>query len=269
VTGNGFERRVLYEVELRRPPDQPRKRFLIETADELFKRLIDLHQGQLPGVSHALSASVGAGDIQLWFADPAMQRPMEATEVSGRLPAPAGDFLMLVDANLSASKANVGLVKTVTYRVRQEGRELHARLEVVVRNEAEPDPDINPYYNGFLRVYVPRGSELLAPRTGQRDEGKANDGPYSVFSQSLEVRPRSEQRLEFEYVLPPSAAPGGHYHLAWMRQAGTPRDSFTVLVGRQAEQADPDDRLLIVRADLRPNPLIRFLRSRWIVKQLT
>ncbi|HUR17786.1 MAG TPA: DUF4012 domain-containing protein [Acidimicrobiales bacterium] len=268
VVEEGFERRSLYEVELKRPLDEPRKKFLIELANVVFGRLFDLPAGEFAGVARAVDASVGAGDIQIWFADPALQGVVQHSAWSGRLPAADRDFLMLVDANLSASKANLGVTKEVTYRVRRDGGDLLAHLEVVVRNEAAPEENLNPYYNGFLRVYVPRRSQLLTARPGQRDDGRADDGSYRVFSQALDVHPRAEQRVVFDYLLPDSVAPDGRYRLNWIRQAGTARDSLTAVVGRRIRQADPTQRSFVVSADLRPNPIVRFLRSRWIVRRL-
>ena len=269
VVERGFERRVLYEVELKRPLDQPRKKFLAELSKVLFERLLDLPAGRLPAVSRAVDHSVGAGDIQVWFADPALQELIEGTAWSGKLPAPRGDFLMLVDTNLSGSKANLDVVKEARYQVRRrEDGWLRARLDLTVRNEGDYHPDLNPYYNGFLRVYLPSDARFEALGPGQRIDGPAPDGPYQVVSQPLEVDPHGEQRAVFDYWLPPSVAPSGRYHLTWIRQAGTPGDVLTVVVGGRTVRASGRDRSLTVDADLRGNAMVEFLRDRWLVQKV-
>ncbi|MGQ0519601.1 MAG: DUF4012 domain-containing protein, partial [Actinomycetota bacterium] len=136
VTGEGFADRVLYEVELKRPLDVPRKKFLTLLAQQLFDRLLALDGADLPQVVDSLDRSVGAGDVQMWWASPGRQRLVADTSWSGRLPRVEGDFLMLVDANLTASKANRDLVRTASYRVRRDDDgDLVARLEVLYRNE--------------------------------------------------------------------------------------------------------------------------------------
>jgi hypothetical protein len=269
VVQEGFQQRVLHEVELKRPLDQPRKKFLAELSTVLFERLLDLPAGRLPAVVRAVDHSVGAGDAQLWFADPELQDLVAGTAWSGKLPSPGGDFLMLVDANLSGSKANLDLVKEVRYEVRRrDDGWLRARLELTVRNQGDHHPDLNPYYNGFLRIYLPSGARLPALRSGQRLDGAAPDGDYQVVSQVLDVDPLGRQHVVLDYWLPPSVAPGGRYRLTWVRQAGTPRDTFTVVVGGRTLRADNGDRSFTVAADLRGNRVAEFLRDRWLVREL-
>ncbi len=265
VVANGFQQRVLYEVEMKRPFDQPRKRFLVALSNLLFQRLFDLPASLVPGVARAVDRSVAAGDIQVWFVDAALQRLVAGTSWSGQVPAVRSDFLMLVDANLSASKANLDIRKVVTYRVRRRhDGTLVAHLDVVV----EADSALDPYYNGFLRVYVPLDANLVTLRPGQSDDGRAPDAPYRVFSQSLDVRSGSSQRLSFDYTLAASTAPGGQYRLTWLRQVGTSRDELRAEVAGQVMRADPARRTFTMRAALAPNPIAEFVRRRWIVQRL-
>jgi len=70
---------------------------------------------------------------------------------------------MVVDANLTASKANLEVTKQVDYRVeRRADGCLVAQVRVETRNDGAESP-INPLYNSYLRVYAPGGSELLDP----------------------------------------------------------------------------------------------------------
>lgn len=269
VTKEGFAERVLYEVELKRPLDVPRKRFLIELSEIVFDRLFTLEGGDVPEVADAVAHAIGAGDVQLWFADPARQARLEGGALSGALPRTERDFLMLVDANLTASKANQHLVRDATYTVGYDddlGRYL-AKLEVQVANEGAETP-VNRYYNGFLRVYVPEGVTLASVETPPRDHGPAPDGPYRVLSRALFVRPGESQTVTFEYVLPASVAPGGDYGLTWVRQAGTPADHLTAVIGSKRVTAPPGERTLRVGHRLERSGLRAWLHDRWLFRKL-
>jgi hypothetical protein len=261
VTEEGFARRVLYEVELKRPPDTPRKRFLIELSRIVFNRVLSLEPDEVPEVARAVAASVAAGDVQVWFADPARQRLVAGTAWDGALPPPRGDFLRLAEANLAASKANADLVRTVDYTVRRAGDRWVARLVIGYRNEGAPSP-VNPYYSGFLRVYVPRGARLLDTSGGQMDEGDAPDGPYRVFARWVLVRPLGRAEAVFEYLLPPGVVQGRHYRLTVARQPGTPRDTYRVAVAGHHATLAPGSRSLALDARVRHGPVVEFLRSR-------
>ena len=268
VTEEGFAQRVLYEVELKRPLDTPRKNFLIQLSDIVFDRLFNLPADQVPGVARALGAAAEAGDVQVWFADGSRQAAVRDTRVSGRLPDPGdGDYLSIVDANFSPGKANADLYRYATYTVRRttDGA-LRGHLEIVVRNDGDRSA-VNPYYASYLRVYAPLGAKLLDESGGQIDQGRAVDGPYQVFGRYVHVLPHEETTVVFEYELPPSVARGG-YHLRWDRQPGTERDALTAVVNGRRHTADAAHRTVNLSGDYRGNRVVDFLRSRWLVRRV-
>ena len=256
VTERGFAERVLHEVELKRPLDNPRKQFLIDLSDEVFRRLFALAPDRLPVVLEAFAAAARAGDLQAWFAEPDWQADIAGTDVEGALPAPGGDFLLLADTNMTGSKANARLVRQVDYRVSAPAAGgLVATLEIDTANLGAKSI-VNPYYNSFLRVYVPRGSQLVGDDAGE-DTGEdtwiadAPDGPWSVISHRSFVSPGERTTVTFTYRLPDDLAPGGRYRLTWLRQPGTPADTLTAAIGGRSFSADPAVRRFEVTALLR------------------
>ena len=250
MTEDGFVDRVLYEVEDKRPLDVPRKKFLIDLAHEVFSRLFSLPPDGLRGVVEAVGGAAGAGDLQAWFADPAWQAEIAGTTLEGALPEARGDFLLLADTNMSQGKANADLVRLVNYKVhRQPGGDLEATLEIDYRNEGSKSWR-NPYYNGFLRIYVPKGAQLLDDGEAESTVADAPDGPYQVISLRIFVPPRDDNRVSLTYRLPRGLARDGRYHLTWLRQAGTPADRLTATVGTSTYVADPAQRRLEAAAEL-------------------
>jgi hypothetical protein len=267
VTEKGFDQRLVYEVELKKPQDVPRKRFLIELARVLFDQMFHTSGDRVPALARALQPAMGNGDIQMWFRDPALQRRLDGTAVAGAVPRTAGDFLLLADANVAATKANLGLVKDVTYRVRRQGDgTLRARLDILVTNDA-PASAVNPGYEGYLRVYLPAVARVVPGQ--RRDEvGAADDGPYQVISRRVSVAPLGHQLLSFEYTLPASLAPGGRYRLTCVRQPGTPRDTYRVVVGGTSTDAPPAARVLTLARRVGNGGISAWLRNRWIARRL-
>lgn len=248
VTEDGFARRVIHEVELKRPLDVPRKKFLTELSTVVFDRLFSLPADKLPAVTDAVRRSIGAGDIQLWFADPARQRELAGTVVAGQLPRTDGDMLMVVDSNMTASKANLDLRKSIDYRVeRNEQGRLVGHVRVEIRNEGVKTA-VNPFYNSNLRVYAPEGAKLLDP-TAQAAQ-RADDGPFEVFSQDMQVDPGETRVATFDYVLPERVADASRYTLTWVRQVGTPADRLRVDVGGEAAEVDASNRSLRIERRL-------------------
>jgi hypothetical protein len=210
----------------------------------LFGRLFDLPADKLPAVADAMRRSISAGDVQLWFRNTDRQALLAGTEVSGALPRPEGDILMLVDANLTASKANLETTKRVDYQVerRADGRLVgHVRVEVTNAGEASL---LNPLYNSFLRIFVPAGTELLDPLDPDIRQLKGDDH-FAVFAQAVIVQPKEQKVVTFDYLLPERVSARDTYRLTWVRQVGTGRDRLQLgMTGWNAE-ADPARRTRI------------------------
>ena len=241
VTEEGFDRRVVYEVELKRPSDEPRKKFLVELSNQVFDRLFHLPADKVPAVADAFRRSIGAGDVQLWFTDPARQRQLSGMGVSGQLPRTDGDVLMVVDANMTASKANLDVRKVVDYRVvRKANGRMVGHVRVEVHDDGAKSP-INRFYDGYLRIYTPNGTRLLDP-TGGQDSQHAVDGPFEVFSQEVIAAPNGSAVATFDYELPERVGSGGRYRLTWVRQAGTPADRLSLDVAGTSAQLDASAR---------------------------
>ncbi len=258
VVADGFEQRALYEVELKRPLDTPRKKFIIELAHEVVDRIFTLHADQVPQVAEIMDAAVGRGDLQVWFADRARQGLLDGTMIAGALPRPAGgDFLSVVEFNASASKANAQLERTITYTVSKGGfgGRLVGHVTIHYVNHGTRT-EINPYYAGDVRIYVPLGTDLVpedepvldADTEQPRPPGDidtidvhatkldpASDGPYDVFGASVVVSPDGGQAtVRVSYELPKTVTTDGRYALTWYRQAGTPVDRLSGTVLGQA-----------------------------------
>jgi hypothetical protein len=245
VTADGFAQRVLYEVELKQPHDEPRKKFLTELADSVFGRLFSLAPQEVPSVVSALGHAAGAGDLQMYFADADRQAAVAGTALSGELPKAPGDFLMTVETNMSAGKANADLLRDVHYTVTPgPGGRLKATLQIDYTDTGAVT-EINPYYNANLRVYVPKGSTLVEHGDLTQQAEDAPDGPYGVFSQSVFVPAAGGHVVEtIEYLLPKSVVNDGHYRLTWLRQAGTNADKLVATIGGQSFTGMADNRQL-------------------------
>jgi hypothetical protein len=268
VVEAGFDQRVLYEVELKKPLDTPRKKFLTLLSDMVFDRLFHPQPADVPRIVKAIDASVGAGDVQAWFADPALQHNVSGTAWSGELPKAGGDFLMLTEANLTASKANADLIRHATYQVHRdvEGH-LIAHLNVVYRNDGEKS-HVNEYYNGFLRVYAPKGSKLVGGDKAARDDGVASDGPFQVFARHVYVLPKDQQVVDISYRLPDRVARNGHYGLTWLRQPGTSRDTLEVVAGKKHASADARQRAFTTTATVSRHRVKEALHASWLFRRL-
>jgi hypothetical protein len=206
-------------------------------------------------LARAVLRTLDERHVQIWLADSTSPAAALLAERGwdGAIRQVAGDYLMVVDANLGFNKANAAVRPSLDYRVlvSADGT-AQATLSVRHTHTGAPADDcnheprygddyedlINRCYWDYLRVYAPGGSQLLAATshpvpakwllTGQAQAGTAQTLPdekgKSVFA-SFFVLPRGgELETRLVYQLPPGALDQtsqlGYYRLLVQKQAG-------------------------------------------------
>ncbi|GAA4117653.1 hypothetical protein GCM10022215_18570 [Nocardioides fonticola] len=221
--------RILYHVELKRPLDQPRKRFLTLLTEELFDRLETIQGKQSRDALSALGRAFKLRHLQLYLDDPADQAVLERADWTGSLTAPdRGDLFTLADANFGTDKANRWVHKDTTYTVtRLPSGRLVARVDVRTEDIGE-QTSINPAYSSYLRIYAPPGAELVDAAHHTHDVRTDTENGLVTFGAGQTIRPQSAKTRRFVYYLPDSVLDGDSYRLFLRPQAGTPGDTITV-----------------------------------------
>lgn len=270
---NGIADRILYETTVKQPADVPRKKFLVDLVKTLFDKVFTLPADQVPQLASSLDAAVGRGQVQLWFAEPELQAALDDTVIGGHLPATGagGDVTVFAETNLTGSKANRDVTRTIDQRVtRRRDGSLDVAVTVAYRNSGDASTLLNPYYTANLELYVPPDAAVSPTASDDiEDHGVTADGSYRVLVGQAVIEPGGEGRLSFEYVLPASRAPHGRYHLTVVRQVGTERDHLAVHVGGHTIDVPASPRAAVIDVDLSGNPVAEFLRHRWIVQRIT
>ncbi|PKO23486.1 MAG: hypothetical protein CVU38_03800 [Chloroflexi bacterium HGW-Chloroflexi-1] len=176
--------------------------------------------------------------LQIAVDDPALAAVLAECGWDGGLRPPEGsDFLAVVDSNVGFNKANAAVQSTIDYRVAEVSGRLEATLTLTYTHTAPAYPadqpcDRSPRYGDtyddlidrcywdYLRVYTPRGSELI---DGDGLEGFAKERGErgaALFVGAFVLRPDAQHTVTVRYRLPEglSASP---YRLLVRKQAGT------------------------------------------------
>jgi len=227
---------ALLEAGLRRVQTEPDRIDRLQLARSLVEALEEKH-------------------LLLYLRDAEAAATITASGWGGAQLASAGDYLMVVDANVGFNKANTVVQEQIEYVVdlgsargptavltirhhhTLEARELPCRQEP--RYGTTYQDLMARCYWDYLRVYVPAGSERVAATpqsipgsellsgqdwTERIDEGPPESG-RDVWGTFLLVRPGEERLTRFEYLLPPSVVQAGAeglvYTLVVQKQPGT------------------------------------------------
>ncbi|HVL90158.1 MAG TPA: DUF4012 domain-containing protein [Actinomycetota bacterium] len=230
LTPENISERTLHHIELKRPLDRPRKKFLIELNDVIFDRLRDVPAERSGAVARALADALRSRHAQIWFADPAHHRPFTLAGWDGRLGPTGTDLLSVIDANMTGSKSNRWVRKKIVYRVYRFGSEL--RGTVTVRTEhTGPDIPTNHLFNSYLRVYTMNGSAFLPANDREKHSTivKEDNGLISLGTWHALRIGESDERT-FNWRIGDEAVRDCTYRLLVRPQASASADDYEVRV---------------------------------------
>ena len=154
-----------------------------------------------PGaVIGALQAMVAEKHLLAAFQDADLQSLAERLGAGGRAPAAADDVLYVVDAQVDHGAPFRAIDQTIRYRPDPATGRAALTIDYVNNN---PAADANGRLADYLRVYVPAGARLTSV-SGLADAQPARrvDG-LTEFAGFLDLPAGQQQRVEFQYWLPP------------------------------------------------------------------
>lgn len=213
-----------------------RKAFLGGFAAAIQAKLeTDFNSLDLVKLAANLTGAAENRHLTIFMHDPALAAILAENGWDGRVPeAPPGDFLMAIDTNMGYNKANVYVDRALDYEVNlaeqprarlmltythtgpTSGEPCYQGVDAEFEEAAEYLAIADQCYWNFLRVYTPKGSQLvdssrhvvpgetLYSGTGWESAGQLQeDLPWLTTFSNFMLLPRAEQITAFfQYNLP-------------------------------------------------------------------
>lgn len=238
ITADNAAERILYNVELKRPADIPRKRFLTELTEVLFDRLERFDGSESRHVIEAIGRAFRARHAQIYFNEPALNEPFALAGWDGAMtPPPANsDYFSVADANFGADKANRWVRKSIDYRVFWNARgRPEAEVTIATTDFGVASP-INPRYVSYLRAYTLPGARFYPATMVEKFTRIDREDAFQTLGLEQVIEAGATETRTFHYELPSSVVADGRYSLFVRPQAGTPADTYTIRIelGREA-----------------------------------
>ena len=209
-----------YDKELNQP-----KRFLSDFAPILLERFSDFKQDDWLDLFQILNDNMKSRQVLLYSRDEQTQRKIESLGFAGKVIQTDGDYLMLVNSNLSGTKTDLDIDTKVKFVSTLLSDNTVVNQLSITRMNTANERNLN-----YLRVLVPQGSEIVSvsgaselphlPSTAANfrsdsdlldwDQGElkwnkvfvrkeAGKTEFAVWS---EIPPQAESELNFVYILP-------------------------------------------------------------------
>jgi hypothetical protein len=222
-------------------PDRPhnRKDFLAYIGVEVQSRLLSLPADRASKLADTLQHACLRRDLQLTFHDANLQNAVSLIPCTGAIVHTNDDFLLVASA-ISLAKNNAWLRRSFSLGMAPAaGGYVRHRLTMNFVNQAPRKPSdgayIAPFYEDYLRVFIPAGSRLVAFEGQPLTElvlKPNSDGGYTEIA-GLFRTIRNRYTVTIVYDVPSSRTRS----LVWERQAGTGDDPVTIAATWAA--ADP------------------------------
>lgn len=179
----------------------------------------------------AISA-INGKHVQLYFVDPKIQSAIESFNLAGRVRETAGDYLMVVDTNFAGAKTNVWVTYAADQKIDVESDGTVTKtLTLTYKNPQEyflekgTNLKLNGVFRDWLRVYVPKGSELLEAKGFETGQKTSEDLGKTVFEGFFTVTPLNVRTISLKYKLPMKIK--SPYKLLIQKQGGSKDFPYT------------------------------------------
>lgn len=244
VTSENFYERAQYHAEIGFfPGSSAKKDFIGAVGRIVLDRILRSKPETWPVLAQAIQSALDEKHMLFNFDDHATQELVAESGWDGAVKPTANsqtnrleDYLMVVDANLGANKANYFIKNQANYRVAADKNgQLQATLTILYEHTATTETWPSGRYKDYLRVYVPKGASLQRFEMSDVKEAPAvttsTEFDKTVFSLFFEIPSQTKKTLIFTYLIPsklPTIASPTDYHLMVQKQAGTELAPFSI-----------------------------------------
>lgn len=188
-----------------------RKQFLGPVMYSILANVMSQPKSKIPDLFSAALKSIAGKHIMFYMFDTKAQAAVESFNMAGRVGqnTDGQDYLMVVDTNFSGAKTNIW-VKYKADQVIEIGSDGVVTKTVTLTYTNPQDTSVkiesgrklNGLFRDWLRVYVPKGSELLEAKGFETGQAVGEDLGKTVFEGFFTLAPLNVKSISFKYKLP-------------------------------------------------------------------
>ena len=213
-----------------------RKAIIGPLMNSIMSNALAQPKEKMSGLLSAVFSSVTEKHVLLYMLDENTQTAVANFGLAGVINQEyQSDYLHINDANLGGRKSNLYAYEDVTQDVEiSSDGTVTKTLTITYQNPEKQDGWLNSVLPTWVRVYVPKGSELITAEGLEKTENPYEDLGRTVFAGFFKLRPEGVSKVTLKYKLPFKVSK--EYKLLIQKQPGTDGFLYTVNVGKQTEE---------------------------------
>ena len=218
------------------PPNYDnRKKIIGPLMNSILANAMGQPKEKLPDLFEAAFKSLTEKHVLFYLFDEGAQSAVESFGIAGRISDFDGDYLHINDDNLGGRKSNLYVTQEVHQEivVSKDGS-VEKTVTITYKNPEKHDGWLNSVLPNWVRIYVPKGSELLNFEGVEDKVDPYQEFGKTVFAGYFQLRPEGVAKVTAKYKLPFKV--DKEYFLFLQKQAGTDAPLYVVNIGKQEEE---------------------------------
>ena len=215
------------------PPNYDnRKKIIGPLMNSLLSNSLGQSSAQIPALFEAGFKSLNEKHVLFYLKDDKAQSAVEEFGVGGTLVEYEGDYLHINDANLGGRKSNLYATQEVLQEIEvAKDGSVTKTLTITYKNPEKHDGWLNSVLPNWVRVYTPKGSELISAEGLEKKADPYEDLGKTVFAGYFELRPQGVAKVTLRYKLPFKVK--GIYSVYVQKQPGKDFSLYSFSVGKK------------------------------------
>ena len=212
-----------------------RKSFIGPMMHSVMTNVFAQPKSKMSDLFNTAISAINGKHVQFYFIDPTIQSAIESFNLAGRVRETDGDYLMVVDTNFAGAKTNVWVTYAADQKIDVGGDGTVTKtLTLTYKNPQEyfvekgTSLKLNGVFRDWLRVYVPKGSELIEAKGFETGQKTSEDLGKTVFEGFFSVTPLNVRTITLKYKLPIKIK--SPYKMLIQKQGGSKNFPYTFKV---------------------------------------
>ena len=212
-----------------------RKKIIGPLMNSIVASAIGAPTEKYPFLFLAFLKSLKEKHVLFYMFDSDIQNALSEFNLDGKIKDYDGDYLHVNDANLGGRKSNLYVTQEVSQEIEiEKGGGVVKTITLTYKNPEKHDGWLNSVLPNWVRVYVPKGSELLAVEGLEDKVEPYEDLGKTVFAGFFELRPEGISKVTFKYRLPFTVPK--NYKMLIQKQPGTDAPLYTISTGKRTQE---------------------------------
>lgn len=217
-----------------------RKSFIGPMMQAVLANVMAQPKARFSNLFETVMSAIASKHVQLYYVKDDVQQAVESFNLAGRVRDYDGDYLMVVDTNFAGAKTNAWVTYTAEQKIEVGGDgSVTKTLTLTYKNPQEFFSDmggtvkLNGKFRDWLRVYVPKGSELIEAKGFETGQATGEDLGKTVFEGFFTLTPLNVHTISLKYKLPIKIK--NPYKLLIQKQGGSKSFPYEITINGRSQ----------------------------------